>query len=445
MGATADPGERAVTVPDRPTGTAAPAAPPRSARARLLSGSVVVALGLGVGQVLSYSLNLIAARVLPADQFGALGALLGIVLIAGTAALALQTVAARRVALMPVAQQRGAAHRVAQLSLRGALIVGGVLALLAPLFDHLFDLGGLAAPLLLAVTLLAMTASGGQLGLAQGGSHYWRLAWLYAISVGLRSVGGVVGAVVGRTVTTTMLGCALGALLAWGVGHLIVAALEDDVPAALPTFAVETLHVGHALLALFVLTNLDVLLARVYLPAALSGAYAVGVLMAKVAFFLPQFVTVVMFPRMAQSKDTRPVLLAAGATGALGLLLTAATALLSTLVVRILGGPAYLFLAPDMAWFAALGSLYALVQVLLYGRIAVGDRRAVAALWAGAAALLVAVSVWRHDSVEQIVSTALVIAVVLAAAGLVATVRAGRSGASTTPPLEPAGPATAQG
>jgi O-antigen/teichoic acid export membrane protein len=216
------------------------------------------------------------------------------------------------------------------------------------------------------------------------------------------------------------------------------------VPAACH-LAVETLHVGHALLALFVLTKLDVLLSRVYLPAALSGAYAVGVLMAKVAFFLPQFVTVVMFPRMAQSKDTRPVLLAATATGILGLLITAVTALLSTLVVRILGGPSYLFLAPDMAWFAALGSLYALVQVLLYGRIAVGDRRAVAALWAGAAALLVTVSVWRHDSVEQIVSTALVVAVVLAAAGLVATVRAGRSGSTSTPPLEPAGPATAQG
>ena len=224
-----------------------------------------------------------------------------------------------------------------------------------------------------------------------------------------------------------MSGYLAGAVLAWAVGHLVVRPLMGPEPLPLAGFRTETGHVWNALLSLFVLTNIDVLLARAYLPAFESGEYAVGVLMSKIAFFLPQVVVVVAFPQMAKARDTRPVLIATAATAVVGIVVTGGAALLSTLVVRILGGSAYLPLAPQLWLFAAVGSVYALVQVLLFGRIAATDTRAVAAVWVAVVVLGVVVAGWRHDSVTEIVSTALAVGTALTAVGLVVTARGRRA------------------
>ena len=59
------------------------------------SGGSWVAVRMAVANLLGYSLNLVASRLLGPIGFGALGALLGVVLIGNVAALGLQTVAAR--------------------------------------------------------------------------------------------------------------------------------------------------------------------------------------------------------------------------------------------------------------------------------------------------------------------------------------------------------------
>ena len=59
------------------------------------SGGIAVAVGMAVANLLGYALNLVASRLLGPTGFGALGALLGVVLIGNVAALGLQTVTAR--------------------------------------------------------------------------------------------------------------------------------------------------------------------------------------------------------------------------------------------------------------------------------------------------------------------------------------------------------------
>ena len=59
------------------------------------SGGSWVAVRMAVANLLGYSLNLVASRLLGPIGFGALAALLGVVLIGNVAALGLQTVAAR--------------------------------------------------------------------------------------------------------------------------------------------------------------------------------------------------------------------------------------------------------------------------------------------------------------------------------------------------------------
>ena len=100
--------------------------------------------------------------------------------------------------------------------------------------------------------------------------------------------------------------------------------------------------------------------------------------------------------------------------------MTVGSLLLGDLVVRILGGAQYvaLGLGSQAYLFALEGSAFALVQVLLYSRLAAQDRKAVALVWMALVVLVVIVVFFRHDSVEQIVTTVVGVSLVLTVVGL---------------------------
>jgi uncharacterized membrane protein len=72
------------------------------------------------------------------------------------------------------------------------------------------------------------------------------------------------------------------------------------------------------------------------------------------------------------------------------------------------------------AWLFALeGSAFALVQVLLYARLAAQDRRAVLAVWGALAVLAVIVVGWRHNNVAEIVTSVVVVSLALTVVGFI--------------------------
>jgi hypothetical protein len=163
----------------------------------------------------------------------------------------------------------------------------------------------------------------------------------------------------------------------------------------------------------------------------------VGVLLAKIAFFLPNAIVLVLFPKMAANHARRTVYLATGLTALVGLVITLVSLGLGSLVIRVLGGAQYTDLGSEAWLFALEGSAFALVQVLLYARLASEDRRAVTTVWIGLAALVAIIALWRHDSVAQIVTTVVAVSLVLTVVGLIMD----RRQAPTSPsaiPLEPA-------
>jgi O-antigen/teichoic acid export membrane protein len=174
---------------------------------------------------------------------------------------------------------------------------------------------------------------------------------------------------------------------------------------------VEFGHVAHALIVLFTLTNVDVLLARVFLTEAQSGEYSVGVLLAKIAFFLPNAIIIVLFPKMAAGDSRRALFVATGLTAFVSFFL-------GDLVIRILGGAQYVELGSEAWMFALEGSAFALVQVLLYARLAAQDRKAVVAVWIALIVLVVIVAGWRNNSVAEIVTTVVAVSLVLTVVGL---------------------------
>ncbi len=87
-------------------------------------------------------------------------------------------------------------------------------------------------------------------------------------------------------------------------------------------------------------------------------------------------------------------------------------------VVALAAGERYAHLGRTVALFAALGTAFAVVQVLVYARVAVADRRLGLAAWVFAAGTALAVQIQHPRTVTQLVTTVLVGACALVAVGL---------------------------
>lgn len=397
-------------------------------RRALAIGLVFVGAATVVGNGSAFVLNSVAARILPAADFGAFGAMLGFLIIVSTLSLAGQALTARRVATAAPGPERTAAEGQAirlSVVIAGALLGLGFLA--AWPLSALYAIPYLALVLGIASVAFVMLGTAA-MGIAQGREQHARLAVGFILNGVGRAALGIVFLLIFPSIlgvsTGILIGCAIGAI----ASYLLIA------PGAwsrqfFPGGASEFGHIAHALLVLFTLTNIDVQLARIFLTPDQSGEYAVGVLLAKIAFFLPNAIVIVLFPKMSAEGSRRTLLIATGLTAAIGLVVTGFSLLFSGQVVAILGGAQYVDLAAEIWLFALEGSAFALVQVLLYSRLAAQDRRAVILVWAALVVLVATVVFWRHDSVQEIVTTVVAVSLVLTAVGLILDRRATRTSA----------------
>lgn len=384
-------------------------------RKSLAKGLVLVGAATMVGNGAAFLLSMVAARVLGPTDFGAFGALIGILLILATVGIATQALAARRVATATVdrAEVEGQLIRLATM-VGVTMILLGVLA--AWPLGTVFTIPPLAVASGIASLGFVIFGSAA-MGIAQGREERIRFSVSFIALNGSRAAGGIIGVVLLGSVlgagVGVLVGCAVGAFIAYR--RVCPGVWSRAVPKGM---APELGHIIHALMVLFSLTNVDVLLARIFLTETGSSEYSVGVLLAKIAFFLPNAIIIVLFPKMSADGSRRPVLIATGLTAMVGTAVTLIAWLFGGLVVRILGGPEFVSMGDVMWLFALEGSAFALVQVLLYSRLAAQDRRAVIAVWISLIALITIVALWRNDSLVQIVTTVVGVSLVLAIVGL---------------------------
>lgn len=367
---------------------------------------------MAVANLLQYALQLTASRLLAPEAFGAFGALLGVGVVGAVPMLAMQTVAARHVSLGrhdDESRHREVSRLLAAALRMGAAISGlGVVA--APLVAAFLHVSVLAAACL-AISLGPLAVAGTAQGVLQGRERFAALAALFVAVSGLRVLGGVLPLLRFPSVTLAVAGTALGAILAAAVG---IAAVRGEagaisLGAGPPGLPRELRKAASAVLAVLALGGTDLLLARHLLTASASGRYAVGSLVARGCFWAPQFVAVLVVPRVTTG---RPGVLARATlfVGGLGLLeVGIAVAMPAAVIVRVFGD-SYRELSPLLALYALAGALLALVQLLLQTGIAQGVSHVGRYAWCAVAAELVLVLVLRPGLVGLLFIACVVIA-----------------------------------
>jgi O-antigen/teichoic acid export membrane protein len=404
-----------------------PAAPPARAAVRIGPAALLSATVLGIN-ALSYAFTVLAARLLAPGAYGELAALMGVLFIGIVPATGLQTAAALHLGRTS-GDRAAAVRRLHALGLAGALVVGGLGLLATVPVVRLLHLPDAAAVLWMVGLLMAHTVVGGYEGVLQGSGRYGRLAAVTA-AFGLAKVaGGIAGLRAGRTPEAALAGMAVGAAAGAALGWL--GCDRPGLARGLGAAGRSALSAAGALLGFVLLVNLDLLLARHHLPAAVAGEYAVAALFAKVAFWLPQGIGVVLLPHLVHARHRHRTLpMALAAVAASGLLVALPAAVLGASAVTLVGGSAYGGALGGGPWlFAVQGTLLALAQLLLYSGIAAADRRAVLAVWTAVVVEIVAVQVLAGAgrlTPSAVIGTATLTAAALVGVGLVRQARARR-------------------
>jgi O-antigen/teichoic acid export membrane protein len=361
-------------------------------RTVLRSGSIV-AVAMAVMNVSTYGFQLVAARLLGPQPYGALAALMNVLLVIMVLQLGLQATAARRISADP-----GQVHQIERVILgvtyRAAWVLGALLLVASPVIDRLLRLDSIPTAALIAVSAVPLTVMGGQAGILQGERRWRALAAIY-VAAGLpRLVIGVALMLVSPTEAVAMLGVAIAAFAPAIVGWV---ALRDQRPDGdeldaehRPANIIrETLHNSQALFAFFALSSADVIVARNVLDPHDAGLYAGGLILTKATLFLPQFIVVVAFPALSTERDRRHALTRSLALlTVLGVAATVGVWLFPDLALIFIGGDEFAAIADRLWLFAVIGMLLSALQLLVYAVLARRGQRSAYLLWAGLVALI---------------------------------------------------------
>ncbi len=381
----------------------------------LIHGSAGIAIAILAMNVSTYGFQIVAARALGPAEYGAVASLMALLLVVAVVQLGLQATAARRIAANPE-QVSVIAPAMLRLSVRASLGLGLVLLVASPLVWQVLRLEGIVPAILVAVSAAPLTMLGGQAGILQGERRWLALGGLYLAMGFPRLLFGTLFILAKPDETAAMLGVTLGAFTSVAVGWWLLRRdhhHEDGRTDSLRTKARESTRNTLALLSFFALSNADIVVARNVLDEHDAGLYAGGLILTKAVLFLPQFVIVTAFPAMSTPGERRRALVRSLAMVlALGVVCTLGALMLSDVAMIFIGGAEYSDVENRIWLFAILGTLLAMLQLLVYAVLARQGGRSTALFWVALVALGIAATMISTLN-ELVVTVAVIDGVVL--------------------------------
>ncbi|MGY0502214.1 polysaccharide biosynthesis protein [Nocardia sp. FBN12] len=402
--------------------------------------------------VAGYLLQLLAASWLGVEGYSEFASLLAVQLLCAVPALAMQNVVAREVV-------RGASSRAVRAMMwRCAALVAAVAVVLIPVVAGVLNVGVWAAAAALGAAPALVILSGEQ-GILQGDNHFRALATVLAMAGTARVAPALLALALGGGAAGALWAGAAGIVGAALIAGRIARSQATDQSAgthepalrstsrpdltqeegrAAPRERAESVGVLPVLravqvqAALMALSSVDLIVVRIVLDEVDASRYSLGTIATKIAFWLPQAVGVVLYPRMAQPthsaraiRDALSVLSVIGVVAVLGAALAAPLA-------PLFAGADY---APiqGMLWLFALhGAILAVLQGALLSAIAV-ERTALAAVtWIGLAIEITLMLIFAR-TIESLITTAVSVAAVTTTIVAAVVLRAARTHPAPVP------------
>ena len=376
--------------------------------ALLLVSSVIVNAG-------NYLFNLVLGRWLGPVAFADLSFVVTLMLVVTLVTGTLQTVVARFAALYwadgDTARLEGLYRWMGRLAWGVGGLLAVVLAVSSPALVALFRLASVWPLLILAVGLPIYFAQGVDRGMLQGATRFVPLALSYQAEMWARLGAGVVLVALGLAVMGASLALSLSFAASWLAAWWAWRSSRATAGVLAPAERREVLHyagpVGLALAGQIVINNSDVLLVKGFFEPEAAGQYAALALIGRIVFFATWSVVTAIFPVVAQrhrrgEPHAHLLLLGLGLVAGTSVPIIAGALLAPDLAVRLLFGEAYVAVAPLLWLYALATALYALANVVVSYRLALGGTSG-AALTLGAGVAQVLGIALFHADLRQVV------------------------------------------
>lgn len=393
-------------------------------------GGVAFLLASGTVGLSNFVFHVVMSRLLGPSQYGALGALLNVILVLTVPLGAVQAAVTRAVAVR--GKRPFHLRTIAVRSLAAGMVGMAAFAALSPLIADFLHLNSPVPVLMLALWLVPSVFGAVLQGVLVGHLRFTPIAIATVVGGGAaRLLFGVLLVEAGLGVTGAM----LATVAATTVTVVIEAWPLRRELRSHPTGAAEHLTLDHGMALLFALggywvfAGIDTLLVRNLLSPHPAGLYAAAATGSHIALFIPGAIVTLAFPRFAAQRDEgvpdRSLLVnTVVAVGVLGLAVAALIVALPGPIVHLLFGPGFTGSASAIGTLAVEAALLGIISVLVYYHLA---RYSIVAQvsWLGVGMAAAGISLF-HRSIDQVALVMLLVSalvLLISAAGVVWPVR----------------------
>lgn len=347
-------------------------------------GGILLFGATALTNVAAFLFHVVVSRRLSPADYGALGAILAIMLVLAVPAGALQVAVTRAVA------ERRSGEGVAPPLVAGPLLADGVimagiggvcLGVGAPVLRSFLHLEDLTPALLLAAWAVTAGISLVPKAVLLGELRFRR--------VGIALVAGAIARLGFAALLSTGAHALDGAMAATVLSELVIAAIvlsglksqvhgqRDTTPTRIHWREVVAPVV--ALGGFWLLTAIDTVMARRVLPAVDAGHYAAAATAARAVLFVSSAIALIAFPRFAEGRARSPaaravLFQALGIVITSGITATIAMTLAPKLVIRVLFGSAYLSAAGTLGVLALSSAFLGVIFLLVHYHLAAHSR-----------------------------------------------------------------------
>jgi O-antigen/teichoic acid export membrane protein len=391
-------------------------------------GLAIMVVLSSLANVINYASSLVFSRLLEPTGFGELTSLLALSVVLAVPLGAASTVVAERIAVAHAAGDEARIRYLVRYALGhvGALAVavGAVYVLCIPLVVEALDIREPGPAIALAPLIVVTFVTPVTVGVLQGMERFAALGVLLFATAASRLLFGVPWTVAGGGAGGAIAGQAVGIavvsiVLLWSYRSWIVprgsGVARSGMRRRLDLHAVAATgsFIGFALLS-----NLDLVLARVYLDNHDAGIYAAIATVAKVVIFLPAALAMIMAPRAAKdhaATGSGVVVLrkSAALVGAITVAFALPALAFPGLVVDVMFGPGYEEAVGGVLPAVLAGGGLALLYLLATYSVAIRDRLWVLLLVGGVGIQCAAIALAHGSPVEIAWAQAVAVALIL--------------------------------